>query len=43
MFSAWVAKELPDYVEHTMEISDPYPPILIDLSHVEIGRAGKIL
>lgn len=43
LFSQWVAKELPDYVEYTIDISDPYPAILIDLSHVEIGRAAQIL
>lgn len=43
LFSNWVETELPDYVDYTLETSDPYPAIMIDLSHVEIGRAAKIL
>lgn len=43
LFSNRVRQELPEYVDHIIEISDPYPAILIDLSHIEIGRAAKIL
>lgn len=43
LFKARAAEKLPDYVKYSMEISDPYPPILLDITHDEVKRAANIL
>lgn len=43
LFSNRVKAELPEYVDYTIETSDPYPAILLDTSHPEVTRAANIL
>lgn len=43
LFKARVKEELPSYVKYNIEISDPYPPILLDITHAEVKRAADLL
>lgn len=43
IFSKRIADELPAYVSHTLETSDPYSAILLDITHDEVKRADSIL
>ncbi len=43
LFKAWVAKELPAYVDYTIETSDPYPAITINTENDAVKKAADIL
>jgi len=43
IFKNRVTGELPEYVTSTIEISDPYAPIMLITDHPEVARAAKIL
>ena len=43
LFKAWVAKQLPTYVDFTIETSDPYPAITINTENDAVKKAADIL
>ncbi len=43
LFTTWVKKELPDYVDCIIETSDPYPAITINTQTEAVTRAADIL
>lgn len=43
LFGKRVWEELPSYVSYSIETSDPYPAILLDIDHAEVKRAADIL
>lgn len=42
-FGEWVNTELPDYVDHTLEISDPYAAITIQTDNPHTIKAASII
>ena len=43
IFNQRVKHVLPEYVDFTIETSDPYPAIMLDITHPEVSRAADIL
>lgn len=43
LFKNWVTKELPSYVDCTIETSDPYPAITINTENDAVKKAADIL
>ncbi len=43
LFKSWVGKELPSYVDFTIETSDPYPAITIKTDSEAVQQAAALL